>query len=255
MLVRSCILRNWGDTLNKVLIEKISGITPTIVNNSFKNPKKEDIYMVCGSVLGWCSPETLVWGAGFISNSTFITTIKAPKKIYAVRGKLTREQLLKKGIPCDEVYGDPALLYPKFYKPNVTKKYDLGIVCHHIDKVLIPKLKKQFPKAYFIDIQEEINTVVNEICQCERIASSALHGIICADAYGIPAIWIKLSDKVLGQGFKFRDYFSSINRKDIEPLVWSGKTTVEDINKKHKTWTPMELDLAPLWNSCPFRRK
>lgn len=254
MLVRGCLLKNWGDTLNKVLVQKISGISPTIVNSSFKNPKKEDIYMVCGSVLGWADQNTIVWGTGFISNSTFITTIKAPKKIYAVRGKLTREQLLKKGIECPSVFGDPALLMPRFYNPKLEKKYKLGIVCHHIDKVLIPKLKKQFPEAYFIDIQGDIYKFIDEVIQSKAVISSALHGLICADAYGVPNGWIKLSDKVLGKGFKFFDHFSFTERKDIQPLQWTDNLTILDLNKKINKYNKTKINLKPLWDNCPFKK-
>ncbi len=254
MYLRACKLKNFGDTINKELVKLISGITPTIVNNSFKNPNNETIYMAVGSVLGWCDKNTIVWGSGFISNSEFITSIPKPKKIHAVRGKLTREILLKKGIECPEVYGDPVLLLEKFGLACSTPKYKLGIICHHIDKVLMPKLKEQFPTALFIDIQGDVFKTLHAVSLCETIASSALHGIILADAYNIPSVWIKLSEKVLGHGFKFRDYFSSINRKDIEPLVWTPKTTLQDINNKLKKWNPMELDLNPLWEACPFRR-
>ena len=45
---------------------------------------------------------------------------------------------------------------------------------------------------------------------CEAIASSSLHGIVFAHAYGIPAVHVQLSDRVLGEGFKFDDYRASI---------------------------------------------
>ena len=39
-----------------------------------------------------------------------------------------------------------------------------------------------------------------------------MHGRIIAEAYRIPFEWIKLSDKVLGNGFKFEDYLSATDR-------------------------------------------
>lgn len=255
LIIRGCKLKNLGDTANISLVKYITGQEPTIVNNHFKNPNNETLYMVIGSVLGWCDKSTIIWGAGFISVTKRITAIEPPKKICAVRGKLTRLELLRKGINCPTVFGDPMLLFPKFYQPKVEKTHKLGIIPHHIDKVQIPRLKQQFPEALMIDIQDDVHKVIDNICSCKRIASSALHGIITGDAYGIPAIWIKMSEKVLGHGFKFRDYFSSINRLDTEPLIYTPNTTVTDIEDKFKTWTLMELDLKPLWESCPFRRK
>ena len=45
--------------------------------------------------------------------------------------------------------------------------------------------------------------------------------LIFAHAYGIPAAWIRLSGQVLGDGFKFLDYCSSIGiaAKDVPMLV------------------------------------
>jgi len=219
MLVRACKLKNFGDTLNSELIRLISGIVPTIVNNKFQNPNNETIYMAIGSVLGWCDEFTEVWGSGFISNSQFITSIPKAKKIHAVRGKLTREILLKRGIECPAVYGDPALLMPRFYNPELPKKYKLSVIPHHVDKVLIPELKKQYPTAHFIDIQQDVYKFIDEVIQSEYIISSALHGLIMADAYGVPNEWKEFSKKVLGHGFKFRDYESSKGLVDLDKLL------------------------------------
>jgi pyruvyltransferase len=255
MIVRSCKLRNFGDTLNSELIRLITGNEPTIVNNSFTNPENETIYMCIGSVLGWADKNTIIWGTGKMSETDNTMFHEKPKKICAVRGKLTRDELIKRGYACPKIYGDPALLMPNFYKPKMDKKYDLSIIPHHIDKELIPILKKQFKKAHFIDITGDIYQVIDEICASERIASSALHGLICADAYDIPNIWIQLSDKVLGKGFKFRDYFSSVNRKDIIPLPVNSDTKLLSIVQKFKLYNKPEINLDKLWKVCPFKKE
>ncbi|KKL11523.1 hypothetical protein LCGC14_2544990, partial [marine sediment metagenome] len=224
MILRACKLRNFGDSLNLELIRLITGNVPTIVNNSYKNPDNEPINMCIGSVLGWADKNTTVWGTGKMSDTDNTMFKEKPKKICAVRGKLTREEIAKRGYSCPQIYGDPALLIPTFYKPQMVKKYDLSIIPHHIDRHLIPILKKQFKGVHFIDITGDVYNFIDEVCASDRILSSALHGLICADAYGVPNAWIKLSEKILGKGFKYRDYFSSVNREDTIPLIVNEET-------------------------------
>ena len=68
---------------------------------------------------------------------------------------------------------------------------------------------EHYPNSKFIDVQNEPETVLKEISECENIISTGLHGLIIADSYGIPNCWCEISDKILGNRFKFHDYFSS----------------------------------------------
>jgi len=214
MLVRSCITHNFGDSINKELVRLISGQVPIIVNNSFSNPKNETIYMCVGSILGWSTSSTVVWGSGLIKPQK----IQPPKQILAVRGKLTRNELIKQGIKTPEIYGDPCLLLPRYYNPKLDKKYKVSIILHHVDKILMPKLMKKFPNAHFIDIQQEEYKFLDEIIQSEYIISSALHGCIMAYAYNVPYKHKQFSNNLIGGDFKFRDFESSKSELDLDKL-------------------------------------
>ena len=205
-----------------------------------------------GSVLGWGDENTEIWGSGFLQEGEIIPK---PKKIYAVRGELTRNELIKQGIKCPKVFGDPVLLLPRFYNPNIEKKYELSIILHHVDKILKPKLKKKYKNVHFIDVQQGIYEFIDEVLTSEKIASSSLHGLICADAYDIPNIWLKASDKVLGEGFKFLDYFSSVKRSDISPLIINDEAHLGLLMEKFKLYNKPEIDLEKLWKVCPFKPK
>lgn len=95
-------------------------------------------------------------------------------------------------------------------------------------------------------------SVIDKIVECDMIISSSLHGIIVSDAYAIPNVWVEFSDKVLGQGFKFRDYFLSVNKKTSEPIYIR---TLSDFNHallEKQTWKKPNIDLSDLVASCPF---
>ena len=137
--------------------------------------------------------------------------------VCAVRGPLTRTILQKKNINVSCIYGDPALLLPKFYKPlrlNRLKNM-IGIIPH---KSNYNKYLNKFnsTSTYFlINPLDDWQNVINYIFSCKAIISSSLHGLICADAYNIPNLW--LNEYVLQEGdFKFKDYFASQNRQYIQ---------------------------------------
>lgn len=230
---------NWGDKLNPVLIKLISG--HDVVYSKKAGHLK---YIVVGSILHYADNNSIVWGSGLISPDH---QPQGKPSIKAVRGPLTRNRLISLGHDCPEVFGDPALLYPRYYKPNIKKEHKIGIIPHYKDKDN-PWIKKQNIKV--IDIQGEINKVVDEVCSCETIISSSLHGVILADAYGIPGYWIKLSDKLVGGNFKFKDYLISVCRK-TDPIIITDKTSIIDIQNQFYDYQ-INIDLNQLMESCPF---
>lgn len=247
---------NWGDAIAPQLASLISGKE----SNPFHYYTQDNgttTYALVGSIIELLADSKIeVCGAGFISaNGRLRVNVN---KIHSVRGPLTRELLLKQGHECPEVYGDPALLYPKYYNPKVEKKYKLGIIPHYID-FDNPVIKKfaNHKDIKIINIckgKEDLksNKFVDEVLECENVVSSSLHGIILADAYKIPTGWVKLSNKVIGDGFKFRDYFHSVKKTDMNPLIFDNQTSYEDLlNKINHEEIDIDLDL--LLNSIPFK--
>ena len=93
--------------------------------------------------------------------------------------------------------------------------------------------------------------MVDRICSCEFIISSSLHGLILADAYGVPNQWVRFSDKFYGGSFKFEDYFSSVGREQ-QPIIVDSGTTVGDIAGRKDDYRPISFDPLPLLRACPF---
>ncbi len=241
---------NWGDLANDFFIEMISGKRPELINyqdESYKKTRKI-YYLLIGSLLALADENAIIWGAGFMKYGE--KTKGVPKKVLAVRGPLSREALLAQKIDCPAIFGDPILLYPRFYQPEVEKKYSLGIIPHYSD-VKNPWLEKIKDKEIkIINVKQSGNNFIDEICQCQQVASSSLHGIVAADAYGIPSTWIRFSDADWGSGFKFRDYFLSVGRKDSDPLGIKKQTIISDILNNFYDYK-IDIDLDKLWDARP----
>ncbi len=200
--------KNFGDTLTPIIVEHFLGEKLEYVNRHTKGK-----LLAVGSIMSSFRDNDVVWGAGAITDKP----IPHPRgaTVLAVRGPLTRS--LIKGYIDNNVYGDPALLLPLIYKPEIKKKYKLGIIPHYVDKNLL-YLKGQ-PDIWekIIDIEQDWKKVIEDILGCEAVLSSSLHGIIAAEAYGVQAAWAKWSDNIIGGQFKFQDYFQGTGRS-VQPL-------------------------------------
>lgn len=242
---------NWGDDVNRVLIEFISGkkIIPARCK-SMSHPH----YICIGSVLQWYADKNaIVWGTGLIKK----TEVKECRRICAVRGPLTRQELIRQGHSCPEVYGDPALLFPRYYNPPIKKRFKIGIIPHYseIDKPIVKQLIQQ-QGFHFINIKHygKWSNFIDEILSCEYIISSSLHGCIISDAYNIPNIWCKFSEyEAEGDWFKFKDYYQSVHKKIEYPIFISKESNKDSIiNRIIQEWTKNDIDLDLLMKACPF---
>ncbi|MEN6689904.1 polysaccharide pyruvyl transferase family protein [Enterobacter hormaechei] len=220
---------NWGDQLNKYLIEKIT--KKTVVKNNFKQSPH---ILAIGSVLSSASSKSIIWGSGFISKDAPLKT--KDLDIRSVRGVLTRNRLRNEfGINCPDVLGDPAVLLPLFYDAkHMTKKYKVGVIPHYKDKEL-PAVQSLLKNGcVLVDIQNDIEPFIDKMNECEFIISSSLHGLIAADTYGIPNLWVAFSDKVLGGEYKFCDYYSTTDNNAPKVCIVSGagNYSLEDLLAK-----------------------
>lgn len=249
---------NFGDALNHYLIKKISGKTPVLVE---ANDPCEKV-MCIGSILNNNVENCIVWGSG-LAFSTDI--VPAKKEILAVRGKLTGELLKKQNIEFNEVYGDPCLLLPKLYDVHVHKSYKLGVIPHYVDtKIIYDKLGMTDSELLnhgikILDIMSDVEDVVRQVKSCEKVISSTLHGLIVSDAYGVPSEWVKFSNSIGGDDFKYHDYYSSINSPKRDFIDFRGDNLNLNalINNYSSNAVPndLDIDLVKLWKSCPFLKK
>ena len=91
----------------------------------------------------------------------------------------------------------------------------------------------------------EIENFIDELASCESIFSSSLHGVIVAQAYGIPAQWITVKDSPINddQNFKFEDYFLGAGQEVQRPI--NIKLAAEDL-KDLNLVTPAKINRKQL---------
>ncbi len=210
---------NWGDTVNPYLVQKITGRKIVSSNQVFNYLHKPELLGI-GSIISGDLSNFVIWGSGVLSAET--TIYNKPKKVLALRGYNSLKKIKETGGDCN-LFGDPVLLFPDIFPDNNIKKtHRYGIVPHYSDKkkpgiILLEALKD--PSVKIIDIQTDTETFVKEVLSCENIISSSLHGLILAEAYGIPTCRIMLSENLKRGDFKFYDYYSGVGIKTMDTVL------------------------------------
>lgn len=237
---------NFGDALTPWLITRITGQYPTFRRPDDPRPK----YFVTGSVLDLAGPACSVWGAGIMNRDD---TVSPDATLWAVRGPRSRARALASGTDCPDVYGDPASLLPRFYAPAARRPRGVGLAAHFSDRARLIGSADLPPWIRLIDMQNPIESVIDDLCSCELVVSSSLHGLIVSHAYGIAATWVELAPLPSGDRTKFHDYLDSIGRPEATALTVSRHDLDLDALRSAAIEPPSGRDLDAFWDTCPFR--
>lgn len=201
---------NFGDQLSPLLCEHLSG-------RPVRHAKPEHCDLIAvGSILHRLSERCWnrsvdVWGTGRLEARP---PRKSKHRYHAVRGRLTAATVTNHEIAA---FGDPGLLADRLLASLPAKRHTLGVVPHYSerDHPETKALRSRLPDAVFIDVFEEPLTVIEKIASCHFILSSSLHGLVVADAFGLPNLWMRITGNLRGRDWKFFDYYSVF--KDIQP--------------------------------------
>lgn len=234
---------NFGDKLSLKLVERIVG-TPLRTYNK-KSPLQDKKLLAIGSIIYFANNFDVIWGSG-------INGKRVDKKDYnfsyldvrSVRGPITRNFLIENfGIPCPEIFGDPALLLPYLFpefKKSTYPQREYVIIPHYADIKYFPKTKDK----HVVYPTEQWDSVISAILDSSFVISSSLHGIIVAEAFGIPARMLRVSQTE--PLLKYQDYYEGTGRPDFafatsveEALLMGGEP-------------PYQCDLQKLYNAFPF---
>ena len=87
--------------------------------------------------------------------------------ILAVRGPITRQLLQDQNISCPEVYGDPAIVLPRYYQPEISETFQAGLILHHSQEHLLANIDLSSLGIKLISIKrhnkKELEQFINEV--------------------------------------------------------------------------------------------
>jgi pyruvyltransferase len=184
-------VNNFGDLIGPVLVERIlaaRGIDPESGGDPARgaDPARggdpvrsgERRLLTVGSILHLAAPDDVVWGSGINGKEAHLPP-DLRLDVRAVRGPITHRLLREAGIEAPRVYGDPALLWSRFWPRESYADGDrraVGFVPNLHDWVR----HRDDPRV--IAPQGDLHTIVGQIARCELVVATSLHGIVLAES-------------------------------------------------------------------------
>lgn len=192
-------LDNFGDLIGPALVERI------VAERGLQQPAETTRLVTVGSIMRLTQPGDVIWGSG-VNGKSMDTGASPALDIRAVRGPHTRAMLLETGAHVPEVYGDPALLWPRYFpRESYLDGGDLRAI------TVVPNLNDRASVAgpNVVSPLGDLHDIVRRIAQSEFVCGSSLHGIVIAEAFGIPARLIRSG---VEPSFKYDDYYAGTGR-------------------------------------------
>jgi hypothetical protein len=201
---------HFGDTLTALLLNHYG------VPFEMAGALEEATLLGIGSTLDLVAPGTgplVVWSAGFRAAPARPVEFGPAVRFLAVRGYHS-DALIQPARRGDFVIADGGLLAARLVDAAaVAKTCDLGIVPHATDRDAVAALGLAgWPGAKIIDVTAPAEQTLRDIAGCRRIAASSLHGVVVADAFGIPNVRVTFAGgrTLAGGDFRFGDHASSL---------------------------------------------
>lgn len=199
-------LNNFGDLLGPIIVRKVL---------EYKNKSRyisSNQFFTIGSIMHFAQSNDNIWGTGVNGKVDSEEHTFDDLNVYSVRGPLSRKFLTERGINCPPLYGDPALLFrrffPEFYKNNIIR--DVLVISNYRE----PTINNSSKYFKVISPLGDPFKIIDEISKSNLVISSSLHAIILAEVYGRSAILLKTKKE---HKFKYVDYLLGTGRDTYPP--------------------------------------
>ena len=279
---------NFGDALSPVMVALLSSAAIARIPSKSKSPRMAAVGTIGHGLDGG---EVWFWGTGCSNwrnpsapaseRIPFAVPADSVFHVPATRGPVSARLL--GGRPSGGVYGDPVWLLPRFYKPAVEKKWELGVILHlseladrAFDAHPKPEHRRFEIPADFSGKVHLINTVtpigvgalrdkIDEILACKRIVSTSLHGMVIAESYGVPCLYFPPNGADPGLSFSDLDPEGPTDLRIVDLYKGIGKSRISTYNQPRgaatdwsdvvdvidKVWEPVGINEDALIDAFP----
>lgn len=283
---------NFGDALSPIIVGAISGRRIRKIPFETAEPRLSAIGTIAQNFAGG---TVHLWGSGIdrytpgrnVDEAGYRLPPETRFEIAACRGRHTLELFRSLGVAAPEVFGDPGWFVRKIWPEHSSqeKLYDIGVVPHlsewngrRTDALLKPGLRRyEIPEdlagrvTIINPIAERsfdgVGEVIRKIGQCRRVLSSSLHGIVVAEALGVPAFpfgvtrqhgpqEVEVTASILVD-HRMMDLYSILDRKTVPAFCWPRLRPLDwhaVLEWAERQQSVYHFEARPLFDAFPFRR-
>jgi pyruvyltransferase len=214
-------MRNFGDLLGPVIVREL------VAQLGLGVARERRRLLAVGSVMHFGRPGDVVWGAGRNAKAG------APPSgldVRAVRGPRTADDH-----PGAIVGGDPALLLGGV-RPDLivdpARRSGVAIVPN------LNELAAVTDRRGILSPRAPLARVVRTIARSTLVVGSSLHGVIVAEALGVPARAVRAVEE---PAFKYEDYYLATGRDPDDVVAGSVEEALERGGALGPRWDPHPL--------------
>lgn len=236
---KSPIGMNFGDYLSSVVVTKMAADADCFLNEQRPTPAR---LLAIGSILHFARDGDVIWGSGVNGKVPVERHIFGQLDVRAVRGPLTRDFLTRRGIEVPEVFGDPAILVADLLTTRFPRRSERTEPVAFVPN--LHDLPKMDGWENVISPLDPWWTVIQRISRARHVVSTSLHGLVIADAFGVPSTFLRLSEEE--NLLKYEDYFLGVGRERLQ-IARSREEAV-----RASPMDPVSPDLEKLKATFPY---
>ena len=241
-------VRNIGDTINPYIVKHLTGLDPF-----FQDDYTREHLLAVGSVFFVAENTSHIWGSGILLPNTDLSRVDITK-VHAVRGHLTLQKLRDHfGTVADLPLGDPSIFADELpdvvrFQQEHTITHRVAVVPHHdwVAHDYIRMLGRNDDVVVLSPTTDRLD-FLRGIISAEYVVSQSLHGLVFAEIFGKPHVWINHRDRS-DLFFKFADWFSTTQEPIGGPIVFGPDL---DTLLRHARLTGSTIDREALRQSLP----